>query len=435
MFEFFLVLYLFSGICKGFFLSAGISLPVDFTLLTGFFVFLTGIQRYLNSNSIFKFLRFPKRDFIITGLLVVFFLWSALTVIWSPQISYPKQKIFYFLTNLLPFIMLLFVRNLNIRYFSLMFTGSTFLFAIIYFVLSPNARYYQDPEWFTLDYIVLSGFGLSLSLKMGVAAITSLYLFRNKILAITGAYFFVFMSFYAGARGTTIIILLVFIVLLFFHLAEINARWLKPAGLKIIGISLIAIVVLQMSLILLIKMDSDRRWTYDRAVFRTLLLFDAVDDSANPESIDSYLLKNGNSFKKGSYYDIKGLNKSVISRMWHILFVKDELLKNKKLLFAGAGFGSYGYLCCEEDAKMHPHNILLEIWFETGLVGLLLFMAFVFLIMLRIRIIPWAIMIFGCVFFLFLNSMKSSSVIEIRDFFTFAAILAFSSLPSGNEEI
>ena len=79
----------------------------------------------------------------------------------------------------------------------------------------------------------------------------------------------------------------------------------------------------------------------------------------------------------------------------------------------GHGLGSYGFVVYGTDFRAYPHNGFLEIWFEAGIVGLILFIAFImmglFAAMNRNYVVLACIIIF-----LTLNFLKSSSLDELR---------------------
>jgi hypothetical protein len=177
-----------------------------------------------------------------------------------------------------------------------------------------------------------------------------------------------------------------------------------------------------------IQIDKDKKWTLDRANYRTLLFFDAVDTDENPESIASYMqnLKEEEISEYMEMPDMSHLNSSVFSRIWHVRYVFSVVTENGMNFMLGKGFGSYAFFCCDVDKLDHPHNILLEIWFELGIIGLIVFLSFLTLVVVRsfsneFNLFPIII----CSLFLFLNALKSSSIVEIRDFFSFTAMVAF----------
>jgi hypothetical protein len=89
----------------------------------------------------------------------------------------------------------------------------------------------------------------------------------------------------------------------------------------------------------------------------------------------------------------------------------------------GYGFGDFG-----KQSKLalhiedHPHNIILEVLVETGLIGVLLFCAFVFLALKEAR--AKDVLLFVCLIYIFLNTLKSIPLVD-RSFFGFLALGLF----------
>lgn len=54
--------------------------------------------------------------------------------------------------------------------------------------------------------------------------------------------------------------------------------------------------------------------------------------------------------------------------------------------FAGVGFGGWPMSHGLEDISLHPHNIFLEILSETGLIGFVLFIAFLYLVVRNLKL-------------------------------------------------
>ncbi|TVR77340.1 MAG: hypothetical protein EA412_11465 [Chitinophagaceae bacterium] len=425
MFEILLIIYLFSGLAKSLLLSAGLQLPIDLTLLSGVLMFAAAAKDFIfEKNHLTDFFK-DKLKLSIFSLLVLFYLWALFSLLNIPDINYPFVKAFYFLTIMLPVSLLFFRTKFNAKLFIKLFILFSFLFSQVYFWLSPNAKYYLPQDQFHLNYIVLVGFGLALSFKMGVAALISLYYFKNKILAVCVSYYFFFIIYYMAARGTVFILLPVFLILIIAERKRIFSYLNTTLLAKKVG----ALIVLQIVLLIFIQIDENKKWTFDRANYRTLLLLDAVGTKDNPESIASYLQEKRDeeaAVETGEKLISSSMNRSVFSRVWHIQHVIEVSTESFSNFMIGKGFGTYAYYCCGEDLLDYPHNILLEILYELGIIGLIIFLAFIALIFIKVKQNKFVLMLFIlCALFLFLNAMKSSSIVEIRDFFTFAAIIAF----------
>ena len=112
---------------------------------------------------------------------------------------------------------------------------------------------------------------------------------------------------------------------------------------------------------------------------------------------------------------------SVNTRFSYILETMDYI---EEAIFFGHGFGSFGLLVVGEDSRFYPHNLVLEVWFELGLFGLVVTLTLlIFPIYLFIRTFgfkKWEYLI--PYFYLFANSLKSNSLTDHRLLFLFSII-------------
>lgn len=88
----------------------------------------------------------------------------------------------------------------------------------------------------------------------------------------------------------------------------------------------------------------------------------------------------------------------------------------------GNGIGSFGSMYFNKDVRAHPHNMLLEVWFELGTIGIMLISLIIILpFTLRREIHLKAI-----AFCAFLRIMESSSFAMDRSFYALLVILLFT---------
>jgi O-antigen ligase len=88
-------------------------------------------------------------------------------------------------------------------------------------------------------------------------------------------------------------------------------------------------------------------------------------------------------------------------------------------IFIGYGLGSFGLYVTGMDVKLYPHNILLELLSETGVVSVLIL--FMFVLSLFKKLINNDVIVMISLFAL-MNMMKSNSFEELRMFFGFLAV-------------
>jgi O-antigen ligase len=106
----------------------------------------------------------------------------------------------------------------------------------------------------------------------------------------------------------------------------------------------------------------------------------------------------------------EGGGDSAYSRVLYSRFAIDKI--NQKP-FLGYGIGSFGFEYNNIDELDYPHNIFLEVWFELGIVPIILFLLLFYLIYQQIRIgeSAWSLALY---FYFLLNLLKSSSLVDIR---------------------
>ncbi|RLD37727.1 MAG: hypothetical protein DRI74_05910 [Bacteroidetes bacterium] len=111
-----------------------------------------------------------------------------------------------------------------------------------------------------------------------------------------------------------------------------------------------------------------------------------------------------------------------------------NLIKERPVF--GYGIGSFSYMTDRGDNRGYPHNIFLEIWLENGLIAVIMFPIFLFLIMyVAIKKVnkPF-VSSFLCVnIYFMLSLMKSSSLTDARVFFAYLGILFAATWFSQSE--
>jgi O-antigen ligase len=111
-----------------------------------------------------------------------------------------------------------------------------------------------------------------------------------------------------------------------------------------------------------------------------------------------------------------------------LIQISTAIIKEKFLF--GTGYGGFGMAAFGSDFRAYPHNIILEIFVETGIVGLLLILFFVVYFFARIFVrlnnnkqdvctLDFSL----CFIYLFLNAMKSSSFVDVRNLFGLMGIV------------
>ena len=92
----------------------------------------------------------------------------------------------------------------------------------------------------------------------------------------------------------------------------------------------------------------------------------------------------------------------------------------------GTGIGSYEIEVSGFDGRNHPHNQILEIWTELGLIGLVIYLVyFIFLIKNNSKFYVYISNLI--IIYSVLNLLKSSSLVDIRIPLTFICLCVCQS--------
>jgi len=387
MVELVYALFLLSGIIKFFLLYlAGGLVFVDITLLLA--IVLSGIYavRFFKdfyAKSTF-FIIEPSRSILLT--VCAFYLWMLFSLIYTRSPAYCYTKLFMFLTIVVALAFPLLYRGLKPgRFFTLfVYIGSAVVF--VYSVLIPDlyANYVamageQDKEFVVkyLDVGYLSGIIILLLLFFSprMNRLIKILLFGINLAALV----------ISAARGPIVF----FLIVLALKLAGLVVPLLKKKwqlGGKGIIAAVSAFGILGGGFYYVMGTYSA---LLERSVTRFFKLFD-------PET------------------------SSVAIRFSMFSFTVETILNNAVNFLFGLGIGSFGILYDGFDERQYPHNIILEIWFELGLVGVLLFVVMLLLYFKKMRSNFNSVLIF---IFLLLNSFKSYSLVDSRIMFGLLSIL------------
>ncbi len=154
----------------------------------------------------------------------------------------------------------------------------------------------------------------------------------------------------------------------------------------------------------------------------TIIIAGAIIAALSTASPDGFALLFDRAIDRfGSLTDLDS-SQSFLERQAHFTTIEQAFLKSPKDLFFGFGIGSYGLERYGMDVFAHPHNIFMEVFYETGIAGILLLI--IMLILFGVAI--WRTLNgygAGIFVFLVLNAAKSSSVVEQRVMFIILGLL------------
>ena len=392
------LIYLLSGIIKTVFVFYGIKFSIDITLLSGVLLLIyLGYDLYVNGVK----LRYQKDVLVSIILLTGFLMWIIISVFHSLSTGYAYRKTFLFLTNLIAFLFPLIIKQFDLSKFLRLFSVSVIL-AFVWFYY----RYFNFIGKLDKSEIYYQIMGLSLTIAIygGIILLTLLTsktrIFKNLFYNFTVIIFLSGFLLLSGARGP--IFFAVFSLTLFYLVKLPKVNFFKRIRInKIIKISFfISTLIISVFLVVYKYYDKISVLT-ERSLYRISLILNGIRSGSN-------------------------MGDSVNVRVNQIEFAVNSISENVQNFLIGYGFGSFGIMYSGVDGRLYPHNVLLEIWFELGFIGLIIFSAFLFSIFFdRIK---KRIFISGFVMlYIFLNMLKSNSIVDIRVFFAFFAFFIINS--------
>ena len=396
--ELFLVLFLLSGMFKSLFFSfsGDNSTSIPFTLIFGgLLVTMVLVKKEFSIKRL-------KNEFTKHVFLILFFIWCFISTFYTSSENYVWYKLIALGTNLLAFYSVLIINKLNVKKFTLYFSFFLFFFSLFFFIINPNSLSKNFPFHSYFNEVYIQGW----------------YLTLGQFLAAN-----IFLIFHLKNHKRIIYLLLVSIniILLF-------------AGRFPIIMGLFSLTILSIYLIINKKVDREmlqqliksvivilfingvfylNSSNYKEIIKRTIYRFEVLSSSTeiNFEENDQQLSTKDNNY-------------SYNKRLEYFIFSKEKIFENSKSIVLGYGLGSFSKECSNEDKRLYPHNIILEILFELGLIGLLIMLG---LVLANIKIFKSYLTNFTllAVIILFFNAMKSSSIVDLRVLFALYAISIF----------
>lgn len=377
--EILLLLFIFSGLLKGYLLFLGISFPIDITVFTLVLIFLKfGFDSIIKKKPIV----FSKSYINSIFLLVLFYLWIIFTLIYTPSKHYSLQKTGFFGLNFLAFSLPLLFGNVNVKKFIKGFIIISISCGLAYL---PFQFLYQLGEMSLtpIDQLdSVSGMYLDIGEYLGLSlvfcATSSDKLWKSSILDSLITFTCLIVLLLIGARGPLIFSTLIIVIDYIFK-RKINLSFLFRVNY---------IFKLLIVFILFFLIYSNNREYVDVLFERTLsrIMVLSENDSSNQSAIARF-----------EFFEVS---------LHHIF-------KNPFVFLLGNGVGSFGILVYNEDIRAYPHNILLEVFFELGFVGILILCFWFYFSITNIKNKSKYISVLALVY-LFMNLLKSSSLIDIR---------------------
>lgn len=391
-FELTFVLFLFAGRYKADPRFEWI--PVDLTALFFGLSVLTGLGVFLKKGSAIS-----RSGLVFVLAMVGFIVWVFLSLIWTPGRVYASQKAFYLATLTLwagvaPALIIGPSLHRMQRYYTvIMIFGMWTL--VESFELFSFENYNSFLRTFGASYLAL-GYTLGL---VGLILLGQLWFYAHShiqkaiILIVLGAVLFTMLA--SGGRGPLLAFLLTFLAIsLLLTFQKILTAKSIYTGRRALIIVLLVFVLAASGVAFLSETGESLQ-----TIRRLEILFSAEDGGG-----------------------------TAVVRM---VYFRSAMLHWFDSPIIGHGIGSYPLLDGVGDIKHYPHNIILEILIELGLVGLLFFCAMLFVSLSQGRIQRnmangFVIVALSFVIFTFFTAQVSIDLADNRQLFMSLGLLAGS---------
>ncbi len=386
MIELIYCLFLLSGLVKAFllFYASGL-MVIDFTLLCALFLAAAYILQFCKNFFFRNTIYLVKSSRPVIFILVGFYLWMVVTLIYTASPGYSYIKVFMFLSDLvavlIPFIYQGFKTKRFFHLFAYMGTGLIFIYTAL--IPSIYTSYLQDVEYRDMVTRYLDiGYLAGLIILIAAFVCPQMKKFIKFLLIGINAWTLLVSS----ARGPMIFLVLVLLIragVSFVTFMKKSWRlnfkniFYMMAGVGLLGTA--AYYLIDRYALLL-----------ERSITRLLMLLDPQQSSG------------------------------ILERITQVSYSFGRIFENAGNFLFGLGIGSFGILYEGVDERNYPHNVVLEIWFELGLIGLILFMMLLLVYFKKIRLRLNFVLIF---IYLLLNSLKSYSLIDLRIMFGMLSVL------------
>lgn len=356
-----------SGVAKSFFVTyiAEIDIVLMALVLAVLDILVVGFTNWKQ----------PSKDYFL-GLLIVLalFLYINLSLTYSLSDNYRFTKAINFIPNIVFFLYALTLKKINLKLFTRLYLVVLIPLAA-FFIYMKSILFVQDTSA-TRTFMDLRQNYLAIGLHLAILFFILLY--RKSSLWLKILVFF--LLFASSARGA-----LLFAVITYFLFY--GRQWLRFKVKK--RNAYISLATLATLGILLFVFWNKVATLAANAIYRLEVL-------------------------------LSGQGSSTSNRVAMMEYAFNEPFKNPLTFFFGHGIGSFGTAYAVKDERLYPHNIILELFFELGFLGVLLIsilLALVFIKVLKGKKL-WLVLFFFCL----LNAMKSSNLTDLWVLFSIIGI-------------
>lgn len=349
----FYLLFTFSGMIKW------IPFPVDPMIIFGGILVLLILVRL-------KKIVLSKGTLLMFVLFISFYIWLAFTSIYSVSPSFYKEKIILVLPSLMIYLFpaLLFKDDTFIKAFDRVFNTMLvvtlvlmmFLYATgIFDILTTRIEDSKIPNYLKTSLFL----GLGVLINFNKPAVF------NKILIGFSIFFMIML----GGRGPVLLLGIVLLPMLYRKLKRLDFSF--------------------MSLLV-----------------TSLVLSIGVYYIGKQPEITERLVNRISSIQEGDNSSLERVND---------FYESTNTIINNPVL--GVGNGGYGYEVASDDSLYYPHNLILEIWAELGIIGLIIFVIFLLYQFKINKIIQntYSNLYYNiCFWYIFLETLITGSLVDMR---------------------
>lgn len=416
--ELFFLIFVLSGVLKDFLYRRVNPIYIDLTLI--FAILMTTVLIVNFKETLIKLkASFGSRPIQI---FLVFVLYMLTTLLYTSSDGYSWQKVIYFQLNTIAFLYPILAPSFNLKKFVNGFIivvsgiGIMSVLSYAFYLNNLSGLLSFTPEFYQSLYLNVGGF-------LGVAIILTLTKNYSRPVILL-LWFLALCLWFTAARGPIIFALMVLLVYLINLFYNKNVKENTKNFLKTNRASLLTELLFGILIIVTTVFSPYLNQLHQRALYR----FGGIVPSEEIIEKSGILSQHGNI----NLDDIAfaGNHSSTSIRMIHILFTKEMVLASPEAFLFGYGIGSYGYEFEGMDERLYPHNMILEVWFETGLIGVLLLLFF-FVAVLKVCIQNRQFLLSLVILYLLLNAMKSNALEQHRVLFAFIGLAM--AIPSKDQ--
>ena len=316
--------------------------------------------------------------------ILLFYIWMTISSLYSPSRSYKYEKLLSFLGNIVFFIYSICIKRINFNLFINWYIVILIPLAIVLIYLRSITWTgdIESPELFIgnlFDY-------LSLGLHLGIAFLLLNYFNKNIWIQIS-----VFALLVASSARAPLLITVCLTLIMNF-----NSIFKFKFITNIYNFKSMSFVALLMFF------------------FSTQILQFFSNSYARLDSLFS------------------SIDSSTMSRMDMFEYAFSQPFESFATLIIGNGIGSFGIYYTGRDERAYPHNIVLETFFELGIIGLVLGLIIIVAVLIKLDVKRNVFSVL--LLFVFLNAMKSSNLTDLWILFSFigASTIANAKIRSDN---